>query len=621
MSIINKGKTFSNGEQLTAEKLNDLVDLAAFDQSATDSASTTVNTSGQIVVKDGGVSTPKIADTAVTTAKIADGQVTPAKLSTGAPEWGTNGQLFINGGQIEINPDLVGDSGSYIDFHSTSASEPNYDARVSKDEGEDSNFHITNEGSGQLRLTQNDQIKFQTSGGNEGFTKIYSGGTGANGAHIELYGSAYPGEENNGYYDANRHRFRSAAGGTNPSYVDMNMTDEGDAELVIQSADSTGEANLKLSSFTPSIIFEDRTGTSSDFQITANGGALKFLNGHTSGDAPLTNEIVKIKSTDEVEIKGNLLINNVVDKPAILIEDTASGTVDREGEMAVPVGDAFSLGFWDAAAAVGSRFISKLRFNSSLIYLRSKLRIGGTTDDASDPLVYIDGIREGTTDELRLSADRLTFYTNTDYATKAIDATGTKVSIDPPLEVSTISGPEDANVLTLKADPESPDSSEGGAQIGLHSSDSSVPNQIYAKSAFTYFQNMAGNVVASIGSSGPVADKDLATKEYVDNGVGFTTIKAHCVWDPTLTGTNAPISGSGVTSVTRNGAGNWTINLSVTAPLSNFVTLVSSDSTGGTINAAIGAYSTSTTTVSVRREGSNGIGHDGSNPISFAAIW
>ncbi len=118
-------------------------------------------------------------------------------------------------------------------------------------------------------------------------------------------------------------------------------------------------------------------------------------------------------------------------------------------------------------------------------------------------------------------------------------------------------------------------------------------------------------------------DTTLATSEsikaYVDS---LTTIKAHCVWNSELTGTNAPISGSGVTSVTRNSAGNWTINLSVTAPLSDFVTLVSSDtSSGGSINTATGAYSTSTTTVSVRKEGSNGVGYDSSSPISFTAIW
>jgi hypothetical protein len=80
MSVINKGTSFSNGEQLTADKINNLLDLATFDQSATDSASTTVNTSGQIVVADSGVSTAKIAADAVTTAKIAADAVTTAKI-------------------------------------------------------------------------------------------------------------------------------------------------------------------------------------------------------------------------------------------------------------------------------------------------------------------------------------------------------------------------------------------------------------------------------------------------------------------------------------------------------------------------------------------------------------
>lgn len=81
MSIINKGTAFSNGEQLTADKLNDLVDLATFDQSATDSASTTVNSSGQIVVADGGITSAKLSADAVETAKILDANVTFAKLA------------------------------------------------------------------------------------------------------------------------------------------------------------------------------------------------------------------------------------------------------------------------------------------------------------------------------------------------------------------------------------------------------------------------------------------------------------------------------------------------------------------------------------------------------------
>ncbi len=62
MPILTKGTTFSNGEQLTADKLNDLLDEATFNQEATDSSSTTINSSGQLIVKDGGVTFAKLGD-------------------------------------------------------------------------------------------------------------------------------------------------------------------------------------------------------------------------------------------------------------------------------------------------------------------------------------------------------------------------------------------------------------------------------------------------------------------------------------------------------------------------------------------------------------------------------
>ena len=72
MPIINKGTAFSNGEQLTADKINNLLDLATFNESATDSASTTVNSASQIVVADSGITTAKLATDAVTFAKLTD---------------------------------------------------------------------------------------------------------------------------------------------------------------------------------------------------------------------------------------------------------------------------------------------------------------------------------------------------------------------------------------------------------------------------------------------------------------------------------------------------------------------------------------------------------------------
>ena len=71
MAIINKGKSFANGEQLTADKLNQVIDNATFTTSAVDNVSTRLS-SGAIIVKDGGVTTAKIADANVTFAKLTD---------------------------------------------------------------------------------------------------------------------------------------------------------------------------------------------------------------------------------------------------------------------------------------------------------------------------------------------------------------------------------------------------------------------------------------------------------------------------------------------------------------------------------------------------------------------
>ena len=80
MAIINKGTAFSNGEQLSANKLNSLVDGATFGTDSVDNASTIVNANGAITVRDSGVTAAKLATGAVTDAKLAAGAVTTAKI-------------------------------------------------------------------------------------------------------------------------------------------------------------------------------------------------------------------------------------------------------------------------------------------------------------------------------------------------------------------------------------------------------------------------------------------------------------------------------------------------------------------------------------------------------------
>jgi hypothetical protein len=70
MSVINTGKTFANGEQLTADKLNQVIDQATFNASEAVDGSTITLISGAMAVNDSGITEAKIENGAVTKAKI-----------------------------------------------------------------------------------------------------------------------------------------------------------------------------------------------------------------------------------------------------------------------------------------------------------------------------------------------------------------------------------------------------------------------------------------------------------------------------------------------------------------------------------------------------------------------
>jgi len=84
MAILNKGTDFTTGDQVTAVKLDNLVDNATFASGAVDNTTTQIDGSGQIIVKDAGISTAKITDDAVTAAKIAAGAVTDVVYPVGS---------------------------------------------------------------------------------------------------------------------------------------------------------------------------------------------------------------------------------------------------------------------------------------------------------------------------------------------------------------------------------------------------------------------------------------------------------------------------------------------------------------------------------------------------------
>jgi len=87
MPILDNPEDFVSGENITASKLNNLVDGAQFVSGSgqtTDDSTLEVHTSGYLKVKDGGINTTQLANDAVTNAKIANNAVTNAKIANDA---------------------------------------------------------------------------------------------------------------------------------------------------------------------------------------------------------------------------------------------------------------------------------------------------------------------------------------------------------------------------------------------------------------------------------------------------------------------------------------------------------------------------------------------------------
>jgi hypothetical protein len=82
MPVVNTTNSFSNNEQITSTKLNDIMGNSSFVSGAVVSGQgLEITVGGQMQIKDLDVTTAKIADANVTTAKIADSSVTTAKIA------------------------------------------------------------------------------------------------------------------------------------------------------------------------------------------------------------------------------------------------------------------------------------------------------------------------------------------------------------------------------------------------------------------------------------------------------------------------------------------------------------------------------------------------------------
>lgn len=85
MAVLSTGQSFASGDQVTAQKLIDIVGQAYFTSAAdtTDNSTLTLGSS-KLKVKDAGITATQLATDSVNTAKIQDGAVTTAKVANSA---------------------------------------------------------------------------------------------------------------------------------------------------------------------------------------------------------------------------------------------------------------------------------------------------------------------------------------------------------------------------------------------------------------------------------------------------------------------------------------------------------------------------------------------------------
>jgi hypothetical protein len=91
MAILSRGQTFASGDQVTAQKLQDIVDLATFDDPADESTIVKDTGTGKLKVPSNGIGSNELAsdasvdaNRAVDTNHIKDGSVTADKLDSAA---------------------------------------------------------------------------------------------------------------------------------------------------------------------------------------------------------------------------------------------------------------------------------------------------------------------------------------------------------------------------------------------------------------------------------------------------------------------------------------------------------------------------------------------------------
>ena len=90
---------------------------------------------------------------------------------------------------------------------------------------------------------------------------------------------------------------------------------------------------------------------------------------------------------------------------------------------------------------------------------------------------------------------------------------------------------------------------------------------------------------------------DSASVSSVSGTAPLYMARAWCLFNGATTGTNAPTAGGNVSTITRNSAGNYTINFTTAMPNANYATVISGVNTGQTEVFGVSAQTTTSVTI------------------------
>tara|TARA_A100000172_G_scaffold15721_1_gene8264 strand:+ start:217 stop:1218 length:1002 start_codon:yes stop_codon:yes gene_type:complete len=238
MAVITSGKIFSNGEQLTADKMNQMFTSASFDAAGSVDASTLqVLTDGSLSVKDGGITSAKLSltDTLNSTGKIKitnDDTVFPADLDGGLIQLSTHSESHRL--SIDVNEFLANENFTFRVFNGKTIT---FAQVNSAGDGGTALLRINSDGE-TIMAHPDGTTRFRCDPDATGFSYLAANA----GANIELYGGSHSGGGARMNMDTNDIRFRNQGGSgvypiTTSSSANMRMnTSSGQLQRFTSSA-------------------------------------------------------------------------------------------------------------------------------------------------------------------------------------------------------------------------------------------------------------------------------------------------------------------------------------------------------------------------------------------------